>query len=159
MSYFENAVEVIFEHEGGLVDNPKDPGGLTNFGISQRAYPSVDIRGLTKVTAAAIYKRDYWDKINGDLLKPAIALCVFDSAVNQGVGFAAKALQKECGVTADGAIGPATAAAANKNTMQTVERFMTARILHYGSLPTFDTFGKGWIKRILRVHKVAVGLV
>ena len=59
-------IEVVLKSEGGYVNDPHDPGGETNFGISKRAYPSVDIKHLTKEGAIAIYKKDYWDKIKGD---------------------------------------------------------------------------------------------
>jgi lysozyme family protein len=75
--------------EGGYVNDPKDPGGETNFGISKRAYPNLDIKALTPETVAPIYKRDYWDKIAADNLPSPLNWIAFDCAVNQGVGEAA----------------------------------------------------------------------
>ena len=153
---FSKAVELILKHEGGYVNNPADPGGETNFGICKRSYPNVDIKNLTKEKAAEIYLTDYWQKINGDALDYRVGLCVFDSAVNQGVGFATKALQKAIGVTADGVIGPGTAKAANADPIKTVRNFQAARAVHYASLPTFKDFGAGWMRRLVETTIEAV---
>lgn len=84
MSDFARCIEFVLAEEGGTVNDPHDPGGLTKYGISQRSYPDVDILRLTLDDATAIYRRDYWDKIRGDELPAGIDLLVFDSAVNQG---------------------------------------------------------------------------
>lgn len=147
---FEAAVELIFKHEGGLVEHPSDPGGLTKYGISQRSYPRLDIRNLTKEQAKDIYKRDYWDKIKGDLLPAGISTLVFDSAVNQGTLRATMFLQKALGVEADGIIGPRTVAAASRaNLRDFAVKFGAERALHYAKLPTFPIFGRGWMRRLL----------
>lgn len=83
---FNTCVEFILSSEGGYVNDPSDPGGETKFGISKRAYPNVDIKNLTVDGAKAIYKKDYWDAINGDCLDPDMACAAFDTAVNMGVG-------------------------------------------------------------------------
>jgi lysozyme family protein len=62
MSKFDEIIEVVLEHEGGYVNDPKDPGGETNFGIAKRSNPDVDIKNLTKAEASLIYKTKYWDK-------------------------------------------------------------------------------------------------
>lgn len=147
---FRYAVEEVLRSEGGLVNDPKDPGGLTNFGISQRAYPGVDIAKLTKEGAIAIYHRDYWLNAGCDKLPPALGVVVFDAAVNQGVDRAVKMLQTALGVTADGIIGPQTVARASMIPKTAIVDFTTQRILHYASLPTFGRFGKGWVSRAVR---------
>jgi len=76
----------IFKWEGGYVNDAVDPGGETNFGISKRAYPNVDIKNLTRQAAQDIYKRDYWDAIQGDTLDPSLACAALNCAVNMGVG-------------------------------------------------------------------------
>ena len=120
---FEELVEIIFEHEGGLVDDPNDPGGRTIYGISITHHPDAWADGPpTKSEAAEIYRTDYWDVIRGSLLDPAVALCVFDSAVNQGSRKAAKMLQEILNGGVDGKIGPITAKAANNNPGRTAER-------------------------------------
>ena len=130
MSNFDNAFVFVVGEEGGYVNNPADPGGETKYGISKRAYPAVDIANLTLDQAKAIYKRDYWDKMSLDAQPYDHALCLFDCAVNQGV---ARATAISSGVT--GAF---------------VVNFQTERALHYASLPTWPTFGRGWTRRLIR---------
>ena len=82
---WEQALTFVLAREGGLVEDKNDPGGLTNYGISKRAYPNLDIRNLTVELAGTIYFNDYWTKAGCDALPPDMALIVFDSAVNCGV--------------------------------------------------------------------------
>ena len=91
------AIRNVIGREGGMVNNPADRGGLTKYGISQAAYPKLDITGLTADQAAAIYKRDYWDAIKADELPPAIREMAFDAAVNQGVNWTKTALEQSKG--------------------------------------------------------------
>ena len=81
MTSFDNAFDRVIGHEGGYVNNSKDPGGETKYGISKRAYPTLDIKSLTLADAKAIYKRDYWDRAQCDALPPGVAFDVFDAAV------------------------------------------------------------------------------
>lgn len=145
---FLRAVTRVLSEEGGYVNDPRDPGGETNFGISKRAYPAVDIKALTPEKATEIYYRDYWLAASCDKLPPNVAGAVFDSAVNQGVGRAVKLLQLAVGVPADGQVGPKTIEGAGKKSA--LVDFTAQRILHYASLPTFDVYGKGWVKRAIR---------
>lgn len=146
--------------EGGLVDDPADPGGLTNFGISQRAYPNVDIRGLTAAAASDIYRRDYWNAVSGDSLPIGLDLMVFDMAVNAGVGRSAMILQGCIGVTADGAIGPMTLlAAAGADPAMTVASLGSAQLDYYESLDGWSTFGEGWGARVQRRQVAAVASI
>ena len=87
-------IEFILKMEGGYVNNPKDPGGETKYGISKRAYPNVDIKNLTKNDAIAIYYRDYWLRCGAVSLPFALAACVMDTAVNMGVGRAKQFLKQ-----------------------------------------------------------------
>lgn len=86
MLTFGTIMVFVFQHEGGYVDDPNDPGGETNYGISKRAYPNVDIKNLTRQAAQEIYQRDYWDPINGSSLDPSLAAVALDTAINMGVG-------------------------------------------------------------------------
>ncbi len=137
--------------EGGYVNDPKDPGGETNFGISKRAYPNLDIRHLTWAQAVDIYRRDYWEamKISG-LIDQALADNVVDTAINMGKAAAAKLLQQAARVKEDGIIGPATIEAANRDP-DTARRFGDLRITRYHKLvennPNLAKFLKGWIAR------------
>lgn len=105
-----------------------DPGGLTKWGISQRAFPNLDIAAMTRDKAKFLYRTQYWDRVQADKLPDALRGHVFDAAGNQGVGKAATLLQEAINlysatlrsvpcdrpsVTVDGGIGPQTIAAAN----------------------------------------------
>src|SRR5262245_64575336 len=107
MAAFEPAVAKTLIREGGsrFTDDPNDHGGATKYGISQRAYPNVDIRNLTEDQAKAIYKRDYWDKVGGDsIASQLVAENIFDTAVNMGVTTAVKLVQMTLGVGIDGKV-------------------------------------------------------
>lgn len=153
---FHHAVLHVIEREGGLVDDPRDPGGITKYGISHRAYPSLTRREIVEMTipqAQEIYKRDYWDKIRGDEFDgthDAVGFVLFDCAVNQGVSKAIKLAQTVVGVTQDGVLGPKTMAAIKSMSPSAfVEQFMAERILHYAKIPTWNTFGRGWMRRVI----------
>ena len=148
MADFNLAIPVVLANEGGLVDNPSDPGGLTNFGISQRSYPNVDIRALTPEMAADIYRRDYWkfDAVDSQ------ALCtkIFDMYVNMGHS-AVRILQTCLGVTADGLWGPGTCAAVNAAGDDLLNTYRQALAQHYQNLvlanPALAQFLHGWLRR------------
>lgn len=143
---FDTAFKRLIGHEGGLTENPNDPGGLTNYGISQRSYPNVDIRNLTVNQAKDIYQRDFWDVIGN--AHPAIKFQVFDFAVNSGINTAIRKLQAAIGVADDGHWGPISAkvlAAADVNDV--IMRYVAQRIRFWAALSTWPTFGKGWVLR------------
>lgn len=145
----EDSLKHLLGNEGGFVDNPKDPGGATNYGITQRVAKAHgyngDMRNLPLSTAINIYKSDYWAPIKADQLPEALRFHVFDAAVNSGPGQAIKWLQSAAGVTVDGAFGPKTlAAAANVSPA----RYSAIRLRFMTDLPTWSTFGKGWARRI-----------
>jgi lysozyme family protein len=150
---FNDLIDYIIDaHEGGLVDHKDDPGGLTKYGISQRAFPELDIRGLTKEQAKEIYRLHYWQKIRGEELPGQLKLITLDAAINQGVDRAAKLLQKACGVKVDGIIGPKTLEALKTTqSMFVLSKYAELRLLHYQGLPTWGVFGKGWSRRLLDV--------
>ena len=117
---FDACIPFIFKAEGGFADNPADPGGATNYGITLatlRAYegnPNLtaqDVKNLTPATATEIYRSNYWNRMQCGSLPDGLDLEVFDFGVNAGPGEAVKSLQKIVGVTADGSIGPITLAA------------------------------------------------
>ena len=152
---FTSAIDHVLKFEGGLVDHPKDPGGITKYGISLRAYPDLGkegIRKLTKAEAKKIYKRDYWDAMNCDKLPEGLKLMVFDCAVNQGVGYCTRALQASVMTRADGVIGPKTLRAIEtSNVSQAVHRMANNRFLRYKRNKNWETFGEGWMSRLLSV--------
>jgi lysozyme family protein len=143
---FDESFDRLLGNEGGLTDNPSDPGGLTKFGISQRSYPSVDIRALTVESAKEIYRRDFWDVI-GDA-HPAVKFQAFDFAINSGISTAIRKLQAAIGVADDGHFGAVSQAALKATDVNDVlMRFMAQRIRFWASLSTWPTFGKGWALR------------
>lgn len=145
---FDVAVNLILDHEGGYVWDKADPGGETNWGISKRAYPNVDIKNLTKAEAKAIYKRDYWNKVRGDSIPFPVAVVAFDMAVNMGVSRSIKMLQSAVGTKQDGVFGDLTLASVMKESPSfIVERMTNSRIQYYADLPTFPRFKGGWIRR------------
>lgn len=146
---FNTAFERLIGHEGGLVDHPNDPGGLTKYGISQRSYPTEDIRGLTLERAKVIYRRDYWDRLRLDELTPSVRFALFDAAVNSGPGQAVRFLQRAVGVADDGHIGPVTMAEiARRSPDQLNARINAVRLQFMTDLSTWPSFGKGWARRI-----------
>lgn len=154
---FESAVSIILKHEGGYVNDSRDPGGETKYGISKRAYPDLDIANLTRGDAAEIYRRDYWEPLKCGRMHSGLDLAVFDCGVNQGVGFAAKAIQRAVGATPDGVIGPLTLAAIrDTDPDRALQFFMARRAMRYAALQRLRVYWKGWYRRMFDVHRYAV---
>ena len=165
---YDKCLKAILHHEGGYVNHPKDPGGETNLGVTKRVYEEFggakDMKDLTVEDVAPIYKKGYWDKMKGDDLPSGLDLCVFDFGVNAGPGRSAKYLQTMIGTVADGGIGPNTLkAVANYveevGLEQAVENFQEARQGYYEKLSTFDTFGKGWTRRVTETTELAKSFI
>ena len=147
---------MLLHHEGGFVNHPKDPGGMTNLGVTKAVYDKwigreateQEMRDLTPEDVAPIYKKNYWDRVKGDDLPSGVDWACFDWAVNSGSGRPAKALQRCVGATPDGAIGPMTLrAVADNEPKKLVEGVYTQRQKFYEDLKTFETFGRGWTRR------------
>ena len=149
VSPFARAFAIVIGHEGGFVDDPRDPGGATKYGISQRQYPDLDIRNLTLAQAQQLYFRDYWLPMRGDDLPEAIAIEVFDAAVNHGVRQAGRLMQRALRVADDGYIGPVTIAAARSvDPARFLARFNGERLMFYTDLATWPHHGRGWARRV-----------
>ena len=147
MNSFDTAFDRLLGHEGGYVNDPQDPGGETNWGVSKRTYPNVDIANLTREQAKEIYRRDFWDPL-GDA-HPAIKFQVFDFAVNGGLPVALRKLQAAVGVADDGHWGPVSAAKlAALDVNDALLRFNAQRLRFYTSLSLWPTYGKGWTVRV-----------
>lgn len=146
---FNLAINRVLGHEGGYVNNPADPGGETKWGISKRSYPTLNIKELTRDDAVAIYKRDFWDRINAAELYDGVAYQTLDFAVNSGIGTAVRALQRALNVADDGHWGPVTATAA-KTMSETdqIMRIVAERIDFMRKLKSWATFGSGWMARM-----------
>lgn len=158
---FTRSLAVILRHEGGFVNHPKDPGGMTNLGVTRATWEGwtgkkaseADMRALTPATVAPVYRKNYWDKLRCDDLPPALALCVFDFGVNAGPARAGRYLQRMVGAAEDGVVGDATIAAvsawvARHTAAEAVLRYQEARRGYYRQLGTFATFGRGWLRRV-----------
>lgn len=143
---FDTAFERLMGHEGGYVNHPNDPGGETNWGISKRSYPHVDIKNLTLATAKTIYLKDFWSLLGE--ADPAIKFQVFDFAVNSGIQTALRKLQAAIGVADDGNWGPVSAARlAELDKNDVLMRFIAQRLRFWASLSVWPTFGRGWTRR------------
>lgn len=146
---FDIAFERLIGHEGGYVNDPRDPGGETKYGISKRAYPNEDIRGMTLERAKEIYINDYWFMVGCDRAPSAARFDLFDMAVNSGVKRAIMTAQEALDVPVDGVIGPVTLQAMRSMPgPRFVARFNGARLHYMTELGTWPTFGKGWARRL-----------
>ena len=146
---YEECFARLIGHEGGLVNNPADKGGLTNFGISQRSYPNEDIAAMTLERAQAIYLRDYWGPAGCGSMPDGARLQVFDMAVNSGVGAAVRAVQRAVGTAPDGTFGPITLQALQAmQPARFIARFNAQRLILMAGLSTWQTFGRGWVLRV-----------
>jgi lysozyme family protein len=166
------SLEAILHHEGGYVNHPKDPGGMTNLGVTKRVYEEWvgytvsenTMQNLTNEDVSPIYKKNYWDRVKGDQLPAGLDLCVFDFGVNAGTGRAAKYLQTLIGTVADGGIGPNTlktldAYVSKHGVKETIENYQAERQKYYESLSTFDTFGRGWTRRVTETTEMALSMI
>lgn len=161
---FAEALRIVLALEGGLVDDPRDPGGVTRHGISLRflrgVLPGADadtVRSLTLEQARGLYRRHFWQACRCGDMPPGLDLCLFDGAVNQGRGAAARLLQRAVGAVADGAIGPATLTAVRAaDPMTLIQDFMARRAKRYAAAPAVATFGRGWFRRLFAIHRRAL---
>lgn len=146
---FEQAVKSVLSYEGGYLNDPDDPGGETNLGISKRSFPSEDIAGMTVDRAKHIYLEKFWNPIHGNELSPSVAFFMLDTAVNLGVHQAVLLLQRASYCIADGIIGPVTVAASQN--IGTLDDLASLRIAFYHGLKGFPKYGKGWLRRTSEV--------
>jgi len=169
----DQAIRLILKHEGGFVDHPRDPGGATNRGVTIGTLRGLgmdldgdgdvdvaDLKALSEADAVTVYKRFYWDKVDGDLLPSGLDYTVADFAVNSGPRRAAEYLQRAVGVAADGHVGPVTIKAARAaDTAKTINAICNARLgfmkrIQGGKL--WQTFGRGWQRRVDDVRAVSL---
>lgn len=154
---FDRAFEILLEHEGRFSNDPFDRGGKTKFGISQAAYPKLDIENLTVDAAKSIYLVDYWVKNGCDRMPWWAALCVFDCGVNQGVRTAAGLIQQAVRVFQDQRVGPMTLKAIRKaDPMEAMATFQALRAARYVNTLGYDRFGHGWLRRVMKTTAYAM---
>lgn len=172
---FKAAHKFVARWEGGFVDDRFDPGGATKWGITIRtliakgldlnndgAVDRRDILDMTPEQALEIYRTDYWIAAACPRLPAALALVHYDCAVNQGVGRAARILQRAVGAKPDGLIGPATLAAVDRawsaRPSRTLGEYCARRAVHYSSLSLVVRYGLGWFRRLFDAHRVALDI-
>lgn len=168
---FDPCLSEILKHEGGFSNHSKDPGGITNLGVTKKTYEAwvgfpvtVDImRSLTPAHVKTLYKVRYWDAVKADDLPAGLDLCVFDFAVNAGPVRAAKYLQMMVAAGVDGKIGPKSLARVASyikvhGVKHAIERYQDMREAYYRKLKTFPTFGRGWLRRVEEVRHTAEGM-
>ena len=156
MADFSKAIEKTLANEGGYINDNADRGGETNFGISKKSYPDIDIKNLTENEAKTIYKQDYWDKLKADRIESQnVASALFDTAVNMGVRTASKMIQSCVDTQSDGFIGAKSLKAINAtNEELLLLRFKLAKIARYAYItekrPANKKYLLGWINRTLK---------
>ncbi len=133
---WEKSIAFVLAHEGGYVNDPADPGGETNMGITKRYHPTVDIKNLTVDQAKSIYFTDYWVPAGCGSLPDGLDLMHFDCAVNEGVG---------------------TASAILANAAWSVPEYASRRAMRYAASPQFDRYGLGWMRRVMAALVAATG--
>lgn len=158
----------VLSIEGGYVNNPKDPGGPTNKGVTQREYdayrrrhnmPIQDVRLLGDMEAACIYKDDYWDQCGGDDLPSGLDYAMFDFTVNSGPHRAIQTLQIVCGSSTDGKWSPVLLAAVQARPIdERINALMDARLEFMKSCKHWPDFKNGWTNRIAKVRRMALHL-
>lgn len=153
MRRIDTCLDWIIRAEGGLSADPNDRGGLTKYGISQTAYPDVDIEALTEADARLIYERDYWLHCRCADLPIGVDQVVLDGAVLMGVSAVSKQLQRALGVKVDGRIGPKTIMAAQKAGDDIIPALMAERALYLAKAPTWKQHGRGWMLRTFQLMK------
>ena len=167
---FQKCLEHLLVHEGGFVNDSRDNGGMTNLGVTIRVWEEwvghpvseKEMRKLTPLMVAPLYKRKYWDACRADDLVSGVDYAVFDCAVNSGVGRAIKLLQSCVGATPDGGYGSITTALVKKaesDPTRLIELYCAKRLEFLETLKSFPVFGKGWSKRVSEVRLTALGLV
>ncbi len=149
---FQQAVNLVIEFEGGHVNDSRDAGGDTKYGISKASYPHLEIQTLSLAEAQEIYRADYWEANKVDDLSSALRLAFFDSSVNCGAGNAVKFLQVAVGSHVDGVMGPDTLGRLEHlDPLETLAKYLLARSHYYSYLKNFDAFGEGWNRRLFKV--------
>lgn len=150
---FNKFFERLIGHEGGYVNDQKDAGGETKWGITVRTARANGYTGsmhaMTREDAKQIYFKAYWKRYQCDAFSPEFAFQFLDACVNHGSGNACRMLQRAVGVADDGIVGDVTLAAIRKQSAaDLIALFIAERLDFYTKLSTFSHFGKGWIRRM-----------
>jgi lysozyme family protein len=154
---FKECLDLVLKSEGGFVNNPADPGGMTNLGVTKRVWEEYTgheadektMRGLTPEKVAPLYEQRYWRPTYCEVLPRGFDLLIFSMGINAGPGRAVKLLQSAIGCVPDGVIGSTTMGLIKQsNVANIIAKYSDARRVYYQSLKTFPIFGKGWLNRV-----------
>jgi len=165
---FDYCLKTILKHEGGFVDHPEDPGGATNKGITKKTYDNYmrkemtvdELKSIPDDHVNGIYSKMYWSPVKGNDLPHGVDLSAFDWAVNSGPRRACKEIQKIIGVQADGVIGPITLESIKHySPISLLKELSEERESFYRGLPTFETFGRGWLRRNEETYQLAMKIL
>jgi len=165
MSNFQECLDLVLKSEGGWVNNPADPGGETNLGVTKRVWEEyvghsvASMKNLTKELVAPLYEQKYWRPCYGEVLPRGLDFIAFSMGVNAGPGRSVKLLQSAIGCVPDGVIGPRTRELISaSNTATLIVKFSEARREYYRSLgkPMFE---KGWLNRCDREEQEALQMI
>ena len=168
MNDFKECLDFVLKSEGGYVNNPSDPGGRTNLGVTQKVWEEYTghaadektMRSLTPEKVAPLYEQRYWRPTYCEVLPRGLDLLVFSMGVNAGTGRSVKLLQSSLGCVADGVIGPRTMGLIKSaDVTDLIKRFSEARRNYYKSLKTFSVFGKGWLNRVDHEEAQALNMI
>jgi lysozyme family protein len=164
-SNFQECLDLVLKSEGGWVNNPADPGGETNLGVTKRVWEEYighavqSLKKLTKDDVAPLYELKYWRPSYCEVLPRGLDFVVFSMGVNAGPGRSVKLLQQSIGCVPDGVIGPRTRELiSSSNGATLIAKFSETRREYYNSLKTFPIFGKGWLARVDREEQEALGM-
>jgi len=167
MNDFKECLALVLKSEGGYVDDPRDSGGRTNLGITQKALEEwlghdVDekfMRKLTPEIAAPFYEQKYWRACYGEVLPRGLNFLVFSMGINAGPGRSVKLFQSSLGCLADGVIGPKTRELiSTSNVSKLIAKFSDSRRDYYKALKSFPTFGRGWLARVDNEEQEALNM-
>jgi len=176
LNNWDKSFDMVIAHEGGFTNDERDPGnklpdgrkGSTMWGCTQANWEKYighevtqdDMKALKKDDVKPLYKRDYWDAVKGDDLPIGVDYAVFDFAINAGPMAARKMIQRALGVTPDGAIGAITLKAIQEaDGLELLDKFSQSKEAFYKALPTFETYGKGWLRRVADVKTSASTMI
>jgi lysozyme family protein len=162
---FEKCLALVLKSEGGFVNNPRDPGGMTNLGVTKVTYErwmnepvtEEQMRALTPNDVEQLYREWYWDGVRGDDLPAGVDYCTFDLAVNSGIGTAVRLLQDASNTVPDGKLGPVSMVAIQEmDAHAIVSELQASRLAYLKKISTWPVFGKGWTNRVNDVTAAAL---
>jgi lysozyme family protein len=163
---YKECLDLVLRSEGGWVNNPNDPGGETNLGVTKAVWeeyvghPVTTMKNLTKDDVAPLYEQKYWRACYGEVLPRGLDFLCFSFGINAGSGRSVKLLQQSLGLVSDGIIGPKVMQKLREsNIADVIKSFSESRREYYKSLKNFPIFGKGWISRTDKEEQQALDMI